>query len=52
MSLILRVDKLNIVKWWVDASYKMHMNFWIHTGATIYLGWGSINSMSKRQQIN
>ena len=22
--LILRVDKLNIVKWWVDASYAMH----------------------------
>ena len=50
--LILRVDKLNIVKWWVDTSYATHLDSWSHAGAKISLGWGSIDSMSNRQNIN
>ena len=38
MPLIPRLDNLNIVKWWVDTSYAMHPYFWIHNGATMFLG--------------
>ena len=48
-KLILRVENLNIVKCWVDASYKMHLDFWSHTGAKMSLGWGSVASMSKKK---
>ena len=51
MPLILRVNKLKIVQWWVDASYAMHPDFWSHTGASMSLGWGSVTSMSKRQNL-
>ena len=43
--MILIVDKMNIVKWWVDAIYEMNTNFWSHTGATMSLGWVSVASM-------
>ena len=52
MTLILRVDKLNIVKWWVDTSYAIHPDCRSHTGVKISLGWGSVSIMSKRQKIN
>ena len=38
IPLILRVDKLKIVKWWVEASYAMHPSCRSHTGAKISLG--------------
>ena len=49
MQLILRADNQKIVKWWVEASYAMHMDFWSHTEATMYLGWGSVISMYERK---
>ena len=52
MLLILRVDKLNTVKWWVEASYTMHIYFRSHTGAMIYIEWVSFAIMSKRKKLN
>ena len=52
MPLILRVDNLNIVKLWVDASYAMHPDCRNHTGAKMSLGWVSVSSMPKRQKLN
>ena len=52
MPLILRRDRLNIVSWWVDASYAMHPDFQSHTGMIFSLGWGLVASMYKRQKIN
>ena len=37
MPLLLSVDKLSIVKRWVDASYAMHPDCWSHIGATVSL---------------
>ena len=48
MPLILRVDNLNIVKLWVDASYAMHPDFRSHAGATMSIGWVSVARMSKK----
>ena len=52
MPLILRVDNLNIVKLWVDASYAMHPDCRNHTGAKMSLGWVSVSSMPKIQKLN
>jgi hypothetical protein len=52
LPLILRADNLNIIKWWVDASYACHGDCQGHTGATMSLGKGSVSSMSKKQKIN
>ena len=51
-SLILQVNILTIMKWWVGASYAMHQDCQSHTGATIYFGKGLVSIMSKRQKIN
>jgi hypothetical protein len=52
MPLILRVESLNIIKWWVDASFATHGDCKGHTGATMSLGRGSITGESKKQNIN
>ena len=52
MLLRLSADKLNVVKWWVDASYAAHNDMRRHNGATMSLGRGSVLSMSKKQKIN
>jgi hypothetical protein len=43
---------LNIVKWWVDASFATHKDCRGHTGATMSLGCGSVIGISKKQKIN
>jgi hypothetical protein len=52
MPLILRVDNLNVIKWWVDASYATHEDCQGHTGAMMSLGRGAIIGMSKKQKLN
>jgi hypothetical protein len=52
MPLILRADSLNIIKWWVDASYATHGDCRRHSGATMSLGRGSMIGMSKKQKLN
>ena len=50
MLLRLSADKLNVVKWWVDASYAAHNDMRRHNGATMSLGRGSVLSMSKKKK--
>jgi hypothetical protein len=38
MLLIIRADGLNIVEWWVDASFPTHKDCQARTGATMSLG--------------
>jgi hypothetical protein len=52
LPLILRADSLNVIKWWVDASFVTHDECRGHTGGTMYLGKGSIAGVSKKQKIN
>ena len=47
LPLILSADNLNVIKWWVDASYAEHDDMRGHAGATIPLGRGLVLSMSK-----
>jgi hypothetical protein len=52
LPLILRADSLNVIKWWVDASFATHDDCRGHTGGTMSLGKGSITGASKKQNIN
>ena len=52
LVLTLSVDKFNSIKWWVDASYAIHPNMRGHSGATMTLGKGSIDSTSTKQKLN
>jgi hypothetical protein len=52
MPLVLRAGILNIIKWWVDASFATHDDCKGHTDATMSLGKGPIIRMSKKQNIN
>ena len=52
LGLVLREDSLNVIKWWVDASYAIHPDMKVHTGANMSLGGGSAISMSKKHKLN
>jgi hypothetical protein len=45
MTLIFKAESLNIVKWWVDASYATHVDCKGHTGAAMSMGTGSITGI-------
>ena len=55
LPLILQADRVNLLKWWVDASYAAQDDMWGHTGGTMSMvkdGRGSIISISKKQKLN
>ena len=52
LPLILEIDNLNVIKWWVDASYAVHPDCKSHTGVMMSLGKGAISSMSRKQKLN
>jgi hypothetical protein len=54
VELVLRLsaDNLNIIKWWVDASYGVHHDMRSHTGGTMSMGTGSAYSTSQKQKLN
>jgi len=42
--LTLRVDKLNILKWYVDVSFAVHPDFKRHTGGVLSMDHGALIS--------
>ena len=52
MPLTLEAESMQIVKWWVDASFAVHTDMKSHTGAVMTLGKGGIYGTSTRQRIN
>ena len=51
-KLILSADNLNVIKWYIDASFAVHPDFKSHTGAVMTMGTGAIQSMSRKQKLN
>ena len=45
-------DSLKIVKWHVDASFAVHPDFKSHSGATMTMGTGTVQSISRKQKLN
>ncbi len=45
-TLVLRLSakNLNVVKWWVDASYGVHHDMQSHTGGAMSMGTGAVYS--------
>jgi len=50
--LVLKADSLNVLKWYVDASFAMHPDFKSHTGAMMTFGSGAVQSLSRKQKLN
>ena len=48
----MKADNLQVVKWYVDASFAVHPDYRSHTGAVMTLGEGSVIAMSKKQKLN
>jgi hypothetical protein len=51
MCLTLEADDLQVVKWWIDASFAVHEDMRSHTGGTMSMGKGSVYSTSTRQKL-
>ena len=52
LPLTLEANDLQIIQWWVDASFAVHRDMRSHTGGTMSLGKGAIYSTSVRQKLN
>jgi hypothetical protein len=50
--LTLSADDLRIIKWYIDASFACHPDFKSHTGATMSMGEGAMQIMTRKQKLN
>jgi hypothetical protein len=50
--LTLSANSLHNVRWWVDASYAVHLDMKSHKGGAMSLGKGVIYGTSKPQKLN
>ena len=51
-KLVLAADDLQVIKWYVDASFAVHPDFKSHTGGVMSYGKGTVMSMSRKQKLN
>ena len=51
-TLTLKADGTNQLRWWIDAAFGVHPDMRSHTGATMTIGSGAIQSISKKQKVN
>ena len=52
MKLYLRENSLNMICWWVGASYGTHWDYKSHTGSVIPMGARAILSFSRKKKLN
>ena len=50
--LTLSADNLRVIKWYIDASFATHPDFKSHTGATMTMGSGAMQIMTRKQKLN
>jgi predicted sugar kinase len=51
-NLTLSADNLQVVKWYVDASFAEHPDVKSHTSLVLTLGKGVIQSIARKQKMN
>ena len=51
-KLIISVENLHVIKWYVDSSLAVHPNFHSHTGGVMSFGKGAVQSVSRKQKLN
>jgi hypothetical protein len=52
LKLLISVDDLGILKWYVDGSHNIHWDCKGHVGAMFTLGQGTVTSYSKKVKLN
>ena len=52
LCLTLEAESLQVIRWWVDASFAVHQDMRSHTGGAMSLGRGAIYSTSTRHKLN
>ena len=52
LDLTLEAGSLNLVKWWTDGAFAVHIDMRSHTGAVMTLGEGTAFSTSRKQKLN
>ena len=52
MKMYLSADALNVVFWWLYASYGTHWDFRSHTGDVMSMGKGAVLSFSIKKKLN
>ena len=52
MKLLLSIDDMSKIMWWVDTSDRTHEDCKGHPGAMMSLGGGAVISSSRKQKIN
>jgi hypothetical protein len=50
MALTLEGDNACVIKWWVDASFAIHLDIKSHTGRAMTLGKGAVYGTSMQQK--
>ena len=48
----IKANSINIIKWYVDASFAVHADFRSQSGAVMTMGEGSVQNISRKQKIN
>jgi hypothetical protein len=51
LSLILSADGSGLLRWWVDASFGVHMDMKGHTGGNMSMGKGSVFTTANKQKL-
>ena len=52
MPLILQSSDMNVVKWWLDASFAIHRNIRSHTGGVMTLGSVGVYTVSTKHNLS
>ena len=52
LVLTIQADNLQVIKWYVDAAFAVHPDFKSHTGMTMTMGKGAMQSLSRKQKLN
>ncbi len=52
LSLMLGASEMSLVRWWVDASFAVHLDYRSHSGAILSLGKGGVTSILRKQKLN
>ena len=52
LHLVLSIDDMKLVKWYIDASYVVHEDFCLHSGLVTNFGQGSTISSYLKQKLN
>ena len=50
--LTLSIENLRVIKWYIDAAFAVHPDFRSHTGASMTLGKGAVQTLSRKQKMN